>query len=92
MKKVIHMDLKYRQRVTTSIDKNLYKALKDLSDKTKVPQSKLFDKEMLLSQKRPLKFSGLLMPIHPTPGFFCIPFSPGFFPTWPITCHDILRS
>lgn len=37
------MDLKYRQRVTTSIDKELYKAFKAISDKTRIPQSKLFD-------------------------------------------------
>lgn len=52
------MDLKYRQRVTTSIDKALYKAFRELSDKTRVPQSKLFDEAI----EDLLKKNGLSLP------------------------------
>lgn len=51
------MDLKYRQRVTTSIDKNLYGALRELSEETKIPQSKLFDEAieaLLVNRKHPI--------------------------------------
>ena len=41
------MDLKYRKRVTTSIDKELYAAFRALSDKTRVNQSKLFDEALI---------------------------------------------
>lgn len=40
------MDLKYRKRVTTSIDKELYEAFRGLSDKMRVNQSKLFDEAL----------------------------------------------
>lgn len=43
-------DLKNRVRYTNSIDINLLNQLKELSDTTKIPQSKLLDKaiELLL--------------------------------------------
>lgn len=43
-----------RVRITTSIDKKLYDKLKKLSDKTKVPMSKLYDEaiEDLLDKRK----------------------------------------
>lgn len=37
------MDLKNRAQFSTSIDKDLKEAMKILSDKTRIPQSKLVD-------------------------------------------------
>lgn len=36
--------LKNRTAISTAIDKELYKKLKEYSDKTSIPVSKLFDK------------------------------------------------
>lgn len=40
------VDLKYRKRVTTSIDKELYEIFRAFSDKIRVNQSKLFDEAL----------------------------------------------
>lgn len=45
-------DLKNRQRYTASLDNGLIEKLKELSTKTKIPQSKLLDEAIeLLLQK-----------------------------------------
>lgn len=43
-----------RERISTSIDKELYRKLKKLSEKTKVPISRLFDEaiEDLLNKRK----------------------------------------
>ena len=40
------MELKYRKRVTTSIDIKLYEAFKAFSEKSRINQSKLFDEAL----------------------------------------------
>lgn len=40
------MDLKNRERFTTSVDSKLIKKLKKLSEETKIPMSKLVDEAL----------------------------------------------
>ena len=40
------MDLVNRQRTTTSIKKELVETMKQLSEKTRIPQSKLYDEAL----------------------------------------------
>lgn len=45
--------LKNRTRISNAVDKELYKALKNISDETKIPISKLLDEAIeLLIKKR----------------------------------------
>jgi len=45
-------DLKNRQRYTTSVDNELVEKFKELSTKTKIPQSKLLDEAIELVLKK----------------------------------------
>lgn len=41
-------DLKTRTRICTTIDDNIYKALKEYSSKTDIPITKIFDKAITM--------------------------------------------
>lgn len=41
------MDLKYRKRVTTTIKNEILCEFRKLSDKTRIPQSRLFDEALI---------------------------------------------
>lgn len=45
-------DLRNRQRYTTSVDNELVEKFKELSTKTKIPQSKLLDEAIELVLKK----------------------------------------
>ena len=45
-------DLKNRQRYTSSLDNELVESLKKLSERTKIPQSKLLDEAIELILKK----------------------------------------
>ena len=51
---ILRKDLKNRTPIGSAVDKNLYEKLKELSNNTKVPMSKLLDEaiELLLDSKK----------------------------------------
>ena len=51
---ILRKDLKNRIPIGSAVDKNLYEKLKELSNNTKVPMSKLLDEaiELLLDSKK----------------------------------------